>query len=461
LIEIKNKTHQGEYVMKKSLIFVLVAALLLTACGQAASVETEEPAVVEETTVEEAAPVEEAEAAEEVEEAAPVEKTVVQVISWWDFTSSIPLQELKAGFEAENPDLELEYIQVGKGYADKVMTMIAGGGDLPDVMMLAMDKVPFFADRGAIQNLDQFITEDYKSDLYPFVLDALTYNDSVYAVARDVTPKVMFLNVDLFEEAGIEVPGENWTWEDFRSISAELSKVDESGQPLQWGFYFPKYSDGFAHWLMQNEGGLVVADGSASAMDTPESIEAINFLRDMILEDGSVPTESQAQQFGTSGTAPFIAGKVAMFAGGLSTTVSLNDAGINYTVLPLPAGKQSLNTAFVNAWTIPTGAKNPELSWRVMEYFSTKGQQIVLDTGMGLPASISVDTSAFVEAADFNKYFISAMDSAVPFPTPLYGADYFNLIKSEFDLMWLGDISVEDAVGSVVEQGNLILSGDN
>jgi hypothetical protein len=53
------------------------------------------------------------------------------------------------------------------------------------------------------------------------------------------------------------------------------------------------------------------------------------------------------------------------------------------------------------------------------------------------------------------------MDTAVPFPAPLYGADYWTLIKTEFDLMWLGDISVEDAVSSVVEQGNLILSGEN
>lgn len=69
----------------------------------------------------------------------------MRVLSWWDFTNSVPLIQLKARFEELNPDLELEYIQVGKGYADKVLVMIAGGADLPDVMMLAMDKVPIFA----------------------------------------------------------------------------------------------------------------------------------------------------------------------------------------------------------------------------------------------------------------------------------------------------------------------------
>jgi ABC-type glycerol-3-phosphate transport system substrate-binding protein len=40
-------------------------------------------------------------------------RTKVQVISWWDFTSSEPLKRLKAKFEELNPDLELEYLQVG------------------------------------------------------------------------------------------------------------------------------------------------------------------------------------------------------------------------------------------------------------------------------------------------------------------------------------------------------------
>lgn len=433
--------------MKKSIIFILITAFLLAACAQSGEATPSEAAPAEEST--------------NMEEAAPAEKTVVQVLSWWDYTTSTPLQELKAGFEAENPDLELEFIQVGEGYADKVLTMIAGGGEMPDVMMLAMDKVPFFADRGAIQNLDSYISDDYKSELYPFVLDALTYDGSVYAVARDVTPKVMFLNTDLFTAAGLDIPSADWTWDDFKALASQLTVKDDGGQTTQWGFYFPKYADGFAHWIMQNDATLVSADGMTSTLDSANAIEAINFLRDMILVDGSIPTESQAQQFGTSGNAPFLANKVAMVAGGLSTTVSLDDAGINYTVLPLPKGKLDLNTAFVNAWTIPTGAKDPDLSWRVMEYFSTNGQQIVLDTGMGLPASNSVDTSEFVAAHDFNRYFIEAMDTAVPFPAPLYGADYWTLIKTEFDLMWLGDISVEDAVSSVVEQGNLILSGEN
>ncbi len=64
------------------------------------------------------------------------------------FTTSQPLIQLKAEFEKLNPDLELEYLQIGSKYADKILVMIAGGADLPpDVMMIAMDKIPIFANK--------------------------------------------------------------------------------------------------------------------------------------------------------------------------------------------------------------------------------------------------------------------------------------------------------------------------
>lgn len=392
--------------------------------------------------------------------AAPAKRSKVVVMSWWDIATSKPLQELKAAFEAKNPDLELEFQRIpGAEYADKMLTTIAGGGEMPDVMMLAMDKVPMFADRGAILSLEPYITPEYKNELYPVVLQALSYNGSVYAVARDVSSRVMYFNKAMFDAAAVPIPDANWTWEDFRALAKKLTKV-EGNQPVQWGFYFPKFNDGFFHWLRQADGGLVSEDGTKSALSKPESLEALHFLQDMIVKDKSIPTESQAQQFGTNDLAPFMAGKVAMLAGSLSTTTSLTKDNVEFAVRPLPKGKREMNTAFVNAWAIPKGAKDPKLSWRVLQFFSSKdGQQIVLDTGLGLPASKGVDTAAFLKQHPDSHFFVDAMATAEPFPCPLYGVDFFNLVQKEFDLMWLGQRTPEEAVAIIEKTGNDILSG--
>lgn len=384
----------------------------------------------------------------------PQEKKKVQVMSWWDFTTSEPLKQLKAKFEEMNPDLEMEYLQVGTGYADKVLAMIAGGGDLPDVMMLAMDKVPVFADKGAILSLEKYVTADYTSSLYPVVSDALTFNGKPYAVARDITSRVMFLNKKMFDDAKVAYPDANWTLDDFRSISKQLTKKDSA-----WGFYFPKYADGFAHFLAATGGGLVTQDGK-SLLGMKESAEALQLLQDMAVKDQSIPSETQAQQFGKTDQALFIAGKAAMVTGGLSYTSAFQQAKVDYLVRPLPRKDKQTSTSFVNSWVIPKGAKNSDLSWRVLKFLTSKeAQQIALDTGMGLPATKNVDTTAFLAKHPDNKYFIESLAYSVPFPTPVYGADFNTEVQKQFDLMWLGQKSVTDSVAAVEKVAPNILAG--
>lgn len=395
-------------------------------------------------------------------DAAP-KKTKVQVMSWWDFTTSEPLKQLKAKFEELNPDLELEYMQIGSGYADKVLVMIAGGANLPDVMMLAMDKIPIFADKGAIMNLDKYIQQDYKDEmklLYPVVADALSYNGSYYAMPRDITSKVMFFNKKMFDAAGVAIPNADWTWTDFANIARKMTKdLDGDGNPDQWGFYFRKYMDAFTDFLMQNGGGLVTADGK-SLLGKPESIEALKFLQSLIVKDKAVPTETQARQFGNAQTAPFIAGRSAMVMGGLSNTVEMNNNKVEYVIRPLPKGKNNVNVAFVNAWTIPAGAKRPDLSWRILKFFASKeAQQIVLRTGMGLPARRDVDPTEFVKTRADHRYLIDALSTSKPFPVPLYGVAFGKMVEEELDLMWLGERTVEAAVAAVEKKAPDILSG--
>lgn len=377
---------------------------------------------------------------------APKEKTKVTIMSWWNFDNSKPLQELKAKFEAANPEYELQFQQIATKYADKVLTVVAGGGDqVPDVMMLAMDVVPRFAKAGAIQPLDEYMSKEYKDSLYPVVMDAVKYDGKLYAAPRDITSFVMYCNKKLFADANVPLPKENWTWEDFLNAAKKLTKV-ENGKSTQWGYYFPKNNDAIFTWLIQNGGDYTTPDGKKSVLSSPESQKALQFLQDLVYKHKVCPTDSEAKQFGTDDTAAFLASKVAMQVGGLSSSVAFDKAGIDYVKVPLPKGVKQASTAFVNSWTIPKGAKNPKASWKVIEFLSSKeGQQIVLSTKMGLPASKDVDTSAFVKERADNKCLIDALQYSVPFRTLENGAQYYDLVKTELDKVWTNQKSVPEA----------------
>ena len=142
------------------------------------------------------------------EPTAPADPTTLKVYTWWDVTKFEHLQKMQQDFEAANPDIKLEFVTIPSKYADTMVTKLAGG-EIPDVMMLAMDQVPRYALNGMLLPLDDLASQEYKDALYPVVKDALTVNGTMYAAARDVTPKVMYLNTKMFEDAGIEIPADD------------------------------------------------------------------------------------------------------------------------------------------------------------------------------------------------------------------------------------------------------------
>ncbi len=208
-------------------------------------------------------------------------------------------------------------------------------------------------------------------------------------------------------------------------------------------------------------GELYSEDGKASVLSTDENTQkAVQFMYDLYNTYKVCPSATQAAQFGDSEFAPFMANKVAMQIGALSTASTFDANGTEYTVLPMPyVDGVSKTSSFVNTWVIPKTARNPELSWRVVEFLSGKeGQQIALDMNYGLPASTMVDTTEFEAKTPYNKYFVQALETAVPYPTNLNGSEFQNMFQKECESLWAGAVSPEEFAQRVDEQAAPILS---
>ena len=172
------------------------------------------------------------------------------------------------------------------------------------------------------------------------------------------------------------------------------------------------------------------------------------------------PSAAQAGQFGDNEFSAFMANKVAMQVGALSTASVFDAGGTEYTVLPMPyINGKSQCSAFVNTWVIPKTAANPELSWRAVEFLSGKeGQQIALDMNFGLPATTLVDTGAFEAAKPYNKYFVQALENAVPYPVHINGSAFQTMFQKECETLWAGVVTPEEFAKHVDEQGATILA---
>lgn len=386
------------------------------------------------------------------------EPTTLKVYTWWDITKFQHLQKMKTDFEAANKDIKLEFVTIPSKYADTMVTKMTGG-EIPDVMMLAMDQVPRYASSDMLMPLDDLASKDYKDSLYPVVKNALTVNGKLYAAGRDVTPKVMYLNTKMFEDAGIPIPSDKWTLEEFTEIARKLTKG--SGANAQWGYYWKNFTDQTYALIAAFGGKLYAEDGKSSVLSKDANTkEAIKYMYDLYNTYKVCPSAAQAAQFGDNEFAPFMANKVAMQIGALSTASNFDASGTKYTVLPMPTVKgESKTSSFVNTWVIPKSAKNPKLSWRVVEFLSGKeGQQIALDMNFGLPASNKVDTAAFEAKNSYNKYFVQALKNAVPYPVNVNGSAFQTMFQKECEALWAGATTPDKFVNDVDAKGAEILS---
>ena len=110
---------------------------------------------------------------------------------------------------------------------------------------------------------------------------------STYSLPWRTGASVLYLNQNLLEAAGLDLPEQDWTWDDFREYATAMTNPDEgyygfalSGAPTDTGVEWEYWS-----FLIQN-GGAYLEDNRA-AFNGPEGVGALQFLVDLV--DSEIP----------------------------------------------------------------------------------------------------------------------------------------------------------------------------
>lgn len=388
------------------------------------------------------------------------EKTVITVTSWWDSESGGALDTFKKAFEAKNPDIQINYVRIPTQYATKLLTMIVGG-DPPDVAMLAMDKVAQFASKGALTSLDAYMKNDYPlDDLWPALKGALQYKGTYYAVPRDCTTNVLYYNKKLFKEAKVPYPTSEWTWSDFLAAAKRLTKVDKNGIPIQYGFAFNTYADGWYSLALAAGAHMVNADATRSTMNTPEMVKTIQFLADLKNKYHVAPDTTAAKALGDPSDM-FMAGKLAMMIEDVAASYGFKKVkDLDYDVAPIPLvtkGAKHGTRIWTNTWVLPKGAKHPEAAWRFLKFLGgPEGQKIASEQGLGIPAMRSIaHTKVFLDGVPEHKQvFLDSFAWGEPFPTFPAEQEFLAIFDRELEPVFNGQRSAAEACAAIDKEAN-------
>lgn len=196
--------------------------LVLASCARPAPApEPAEP--VRETVI-----VKEKEIVKEIVEVTPVPQKLEPVdlrVAWWGGHTrhNITIQVIRM-FEELHPHIKMGYEFSGWSDYWTLLTTQAAAGSLPDIMQQVSQAIAEWADRGLLVPLDEYVQSGLidVSDIDPELLRGGMLDGKLYAFNLGNNAIGFMLDLDAFESASVEVPSDNWTWEEFEGIATRL-----------------------------------------------------------------------------------------------------------------------------------------------------------------------------------------------------------------------------------------------
>jgi multiple sugar transport system substrate-binding protein len=452
-------------MLKKQLWMVATLALLLAMLVSACTVPVPPPPAD--------APADSADtgSADSGDETAAEEDGVV-TLTWgmWGSPAEIATHQAVAdAFMEEYPDIKIEIIsEPWSDYFTKMQTLWASGdaNQIPDVLFLT-PIIPYAA-QGVLENLDPYIEKaGYDlEDYWPGLLEYASYEGSVYGFPRDMSAEVLYYNKDIFDEAGVDYPTDEWTWDDLRA-AAEALTVRDGDQITRYGLAME--GGKWPLFFMQNNGAFFddVRNPSTCTLDQPEVIEAVEFFAGM-MNDGIAIRDANLSQAGGD-AAVFASGQAAMIIQNASRVSQFNQAGLNYDIapVPIPEGGQRAASAAGAAWTMSAGSDNKDEAWIFLSWLQSTdgGQRIYTQSGEILPALHSTAKSdVFLGSGDppaNRQAFITEGENAKVGRVGLFGEwNELNgsIISPAMEQIWVGDAAPADVLPALCAQINDFLA---
>lgn len=263
--------------VSKLLVLVMLSFLLvLTACSQSAQEARQEGTK-----------------SESAGESASGDSSDVVEIQFWYGLGSVAgetMESIIADFNASQDKVRVTGVQQGD-YAEtfqKVQAAIAAGQ--PPAVFIGSN-VQRHAPAGILEDLTPYMDERTPIEDYLEVFMAdNTYDGKVYAMPAYGTTQVMYYRKDLMAEAGIDPKVAYASWENLAEASKEIqSKGLAWGHLPMWGF------ENLRDLAFSNGGQMLSDDGKTVMINSPEWVEAWDFVRKMIFEDKTAKIESGGQ----------------------------------------------------------------------------------------------------------------------------------------------------------------------
>lgn len=389
---------------------------------------------------------------------APAEPEGPVTITYTNFISNggneENLQKIVDAFEEENPDITVEVTTLPYAdYGTALQTDLAAG-TVADVFDIEYANYPSYQANGVLAPLTVTNPEAYRESL----LDAYSTDGTSFALPSSFSTVVLFYNKDLFDAAGLEYPTSDWTWAD--EEAAALALTDQAAGV--WGDHQPVSFYEYYKTVAQSGGEFLDADGTAVAFNSPEGIEAAEWL---VGKSGTVmPTIEQGQGTPDFDTNLFKEGKLAMLHTGIWMFGAFADVPFGWDIAVEPGNTQQASAVFSNAVGVSATSEHIEAATKWAEFLtsSTTMVDVRLESGWELPPiSDEAALASYLDKGDpANRQAVfDSLDAVALPPVVAVGqAEMQDIMTEELIEAQAGRKTVEEALSSAEERINAAIA---
>lgn len=446
--------------MKKTVSFLmcLAAAGVLAGCGGnkdagPAAAQGDSGAVTE-------AP----KAGDDTKAAASGEPVVINYYDW-----DIPDEKFIEEFNAANPDIQVvaHSIPANGERLTKLDILAMSGGDM-DVMPISDGDQFTRFESGMLAPLDEFIERDGLDMEKSFGKYAVwgQSGGTYYGIPFRATQSVVFYNKDMFDQAGVAYPSDDWTLEEYIETARKMAEWGKD-QGV-YGTYTHTYANEWATVAAQ-KGEWYTADGKCNIKD-PAWQKALE-TRKMMDDEGIQMPYGQIVAVKAVINSSFLGGKEAMVNAGSWLVRDMKnkdkfpfDFQVGAAFLPrlddTVEGPRSNYSCSVLG--IPENSQHKEEAWRFIRYYVENCSNYVAASGnlpTYLPAYNDEMINTFCQGSGLDvEYGKKFFDSNVKLSTNKIigpsGAQYMQIGKEEIEQYFNGEKTLEETLDNIEKRVN-------
>lgn len=438
--------------MKKALSILLVLAMvcsLLAACGSQQASQEETPAETKAAAAEPA----------KKEEGGVTTITVLRPGDQ-DKVASFMEPAVEA-FEKENPDIHVEIMyESWAGWIQTYPTYFEANTQ-PDVVFWWDNKLHDSSANSHLVDLTPYLSEELVNKIPQGVWDLTDPGDmdGLYYVPSSVDTFVLYYNKDVFAEAGLDPESPPTTWDELlaaaKAIKENTGKAGLGVPAINGAEVLEEF---VGHFINQATDAPVLDSDSMPLFNTPEGLEALEFLEQLWPYVQESPTE-----YGRGELRPLMRdGEIGMLIEGpwaISTMIGgygenfTEDGPVGIAEVPIGPNGKKITWAGTNGW-VATKQETAEASAKFIEYLMSdevlKAHHLAYGSGP-LYASELEDPAFqydywsvfYNETQDYTLYGSIGKNSATP-------SAYYTALEEVWQQFLLGQLDAQQTMDAAV-----------